>query len=168
MTELIIPAEAPDLNALKERRVDRIARKALLSLLKKLVHGRITIVENHQRYHFGEPSDKSALQAVITVNHPQLYTRIFFGGSIGAAEAYMEGLWSADDLTTVMRILALNQRAFEAIAPGGILFTFSCSQAVSRENFRKSVFVAAANSGRKVRILHQLSQPPDHPVSIYH
>lgn len=62
----------------------------------------------------------------------------------------------------------LNQRAFEAIAPGGILFTFSCSQAVSKENFRKSVFVAAANSGRRVRILHQLSQPPDHPVSIYH
>jgi 23S rRNA (cytosine1962-C5)-methyltransferase len=62
----------------------------------------------------------------------------------------------------------LNQKAFEAIAPGGIVFTFSCSQAVSKENFRKSVFVAAANSGRKVRILHQLSQPPDHPVSIYH
>ncbi|MDF1575748.1 MAG: class I SAM-dependent rRNA methyltransferase [Bacteroidales bacterium] len=62
----------------------------------------------------------------------------------------------------------LNQRAFEAIAPGGILFTFSCSQAVSRENFRKSVFVAAANAGRNARILHQLSQPPDHPVSIFH
>jgi 23S rRNA (cytosine1962-C5)-methyltransferase len=62
----------------------------------------------------------------------------------------------------------LNQRAFESIAPGGILFTFSCSQAVSRENFRKSVFVAAANARRKVRILHQLSQPADHPVSIYH
>lgn len=62
----------------------------------------------------------------------------------------------------------LNQRAFEAIAPGGIIFTFSCSQAVSRENFRKSVFVAAANARRKVRILYQLSQPADHPVSIYH
>ena len=62
----------------------------------------------------------------------------------------------------------LNQRALELIDPGGILFTFSCSQAVSRENFRKSVFVAAANARRKVRILHQLSQPPDHPVSIYH
>ncbi len=62
----------------------------------------------------------------------------------------------------------LNQRAFEAIAPGGILFTFSCSQAVSRENFRKSVFVAAANARRNARILHQLSQPADHPVSIYH
>jgi 23S rRNA (cytosine1962-C5)-methyltransferase len=62
----------------------------------------------------------------------------------------------------------LNQRAFEQIGPNGILFTFSCSQVVSRENFRKSVFAAAANSGRKVRILYQLSQPADHPVSIYH
>ncbi|MFZ5941609.1 MAG: class I SAM-dependent rRNA methyltransferase [Bacteroidota bacterium] len=62
----------------------------------------------------------------------------------------------------------LNQKAFEQIRPGGILFTFSCSQAVSRENFRKSVFAAAANARRNVRILHQLSQPPDHPVSIFH
>jgi len=62
----------------------------------------------------------------------------------------------------------LNQKAFEQIRRGGILFTFSCSQAVSRENFRKSVFAAAANSGRRARILHQMSQPPDHPVSIYH
>jgi 23S rRNA (cytosine1962-C5)-methyltransferase len=62
----------------------------------------------------------------------------------------------------------LNQRAFEQIRPNGILFTFSCSQVVSRENFRKSVFAAAANSGRKVRILYQLSQPADHPISIYH
>ena len=62
----------------------------------------------------------------------------------------------------------LNQSALEKIAPGGILFTFSCSQAVSRENFRKSVFAAAANARRKVRILHHLSQPPDHPVSLFH
>ena len=62
----------------------------------------------------------------------------------------------------------LNQKAFDKILPGGILFTFSCSQVVSKENFRKSVFAAAANAGREVRILHQLTQPPDHPVSIYH
>ncbi|MCK5135739.1 MAG: class I SAM-dependent rRNA methyltransferase [Bacteroidales bacterium] len=62
----------------------------------------------------------------------------------------------------------LNQKAFEQIAPGGILFTFSCSQAVSRMNFRKSVFAAAANARRNVRILYHLSQPPDHPVSIFH
>ena len=57
----------------------------------------------------------------------------------------------------------LNAKAFEKIAPGGILFTFSCSQAVSREQFR-----AAAQSRRRIRILHQLTQPADHPVNIYH
>ena len=62
----------------------------------------------------------------------------------------------------------LNARAFEKIAPGGILFTFSCSQAVSKEQFRLAVFSAAAQSRRKVRILHQLTQPADHPINIYH
>jgi 23S rRNA (cytosine1962-C5)-methyltransferase len=62
----------------------------------------------------------------------------------------------------------LNLKAIEQIKPGGIIFTFSCSQVVTKENFRKSVFAAAANTGRNVRILHQLSQPPDHPVNIYH
>ncbi|MGD9993925.1 MAG: class I SAM-dependent rRNA methyltransferase [Salinivirgaceae bacterium] len=62
----------------------------------------------------------------------------------------------------------INQKALEQIKPGGILFTFSCSQAVSREEFRKSVFAASVNAGRKVRILHQLTQPADHPISIYH
>jgi 23S rRNA (cytosine1962-C5)-methyltransferase len=62
----------------------------------------------------------------------------------------------------------LNIKAIEQIKPGGIIFTFSCSQVVTKENFRKSVFAAAANTGRSVRILHQLNQPPDHPVNIYH
>ncbi len=62
----------------------------------------------------------------------------------------------------------LNAKAFDKIAPGGILFTFSCSQAVSKEQFRLAVFSAAAQSRRRVRILHQLTQPADHPVNIYH
>jgi 23S rRNA (cytosine1962-C5)-methyltransferase len=62
----------------------------------------------------------------------------------------------------------LNRTAIAAIEPGGLIFTFSCSQVVSNENFRKSVFAAAAGTGRKVQILHQLSQSADHPVSIYH
>ncbi len=62
----------------------------------------------------------------------------------------------------------LNQIALEQIKPGGILFTFSCSQVVSKENFRKSVFAAAANAKRNVRIMHQLTQPVDHAVSIFH
>lgn len=62
----------------------------------------------------------------------------------------------------------LNAKAFEKIASGGLLFTFSCSQAVNKEQFRLAVFSAAAQTGRKVRILHQLTQPADHPINIYH
>lgn len=62
----------------------------------------------------------------------------------------------------------INARAFKKIKPGGILFTFSCSQVVSKELFRTAIFSAAAQAGRKVRILNQLTQPADHPINIYH
>jgi len=62
----------------------------------------------------------------------------------------------------------LNAKAFQQIRPGGVLFTFSCSQAIDKDMFRLAVFSAAAMSGRKVRILHQLHQPQDHPINIYH
>ena len=62
----------------------------------------------------------------------------------------------------------INAQAFEKIKSGGILFTFSCSQAVNKDQFRLAVFSAAAQSKRKVRILHQLTQPADHPINIYH
>jgi len=62
----------------------------------------------------------------------------------------------------------LNQKAFEKIENGGVLFTFSCSQVVTKDHFRNAVFTAAALAKRKVRILHQLHQPADHPINIYH
>ena len=62
----------------------------------------------------------------------------------------------------------LNLAAFEKIAPGGIIFTFSCSQAITREQFRVAVFSAAALSRRRVRIMYQLEQPVDHPINMYH
>lgn len=62
----------------------------------------------------------------------------------------------------------LNYEAIKRIKPGGLIFTFSCSQAVDKQLFRKTVFTAAAKTGRKVRVLHQLSQGPDHPVNLYH
>ena len=62
----------------------------------------------------------------------------------------------------------LNNKALQKIQPGGILFTFSCSQVVTKDNFRNAVFTAAALAKRKVRILHQLHQPADHPINIYH
>lgn len=62
----------------------------------------------------------------------------------------------------------LNRKGIEIIRSGGIIFTFSCSQVMTKELFRQTVFTAAANTGRKVKILHQLTQPADHPINIYH
>ena len=117
MTEFIIPAEALDLSTLKERRIDGLARRAVFAQLKKLVSGQITLIENSDRFEFGEDAGRP-LCANITVFHPLFYSRVFFGGSIGAAEAYMEGLWTADDLTAVMRILAQNQEALREMEKG--------------------------------------------------
>ena len=64
--------------------------------------------------------------------------------------------------------IRLNAKAFEMIRPGGVLFTFSCSQVVTKDHFRNAVFTAAAQARRRVRILHQLHQPADHPINIYH
>ena len=62
----------------------------------------------------------------------------------------------------------LNRKGIEVVKPGGLIFTFSCSQVMTKDLFRQTVFTAAANTGRKVKILHQLTQPADHPISIYH
>lgn len=62
----------------------------------------------------------------------------------------------------------LNKKGIEVVKPGGIIFTFSCSQVITKDIFRQTVFTAAANTGRSVRILHQLTQPVDHPINIYH
>lgn len=62
----------------------------------------------------------------------------------------------------------LNAEAIKRVKPGGLIFTFSCSQAIDKQLFRKTVFTAAVKSGRQVRVLHQLSQGPDHPVNLYH
>lgn len=64
--------------------------------------------------------------------------------------------------------IRLNLKGLQRIQPGGILFTFSCSQAVNKDQFRAAVFTAAAQAHRRVRILHQLHQPADHPINIYH
>ena len=64
--------------------------------------------------------------------------------------------------------IRLNVKGFEKIRHGSILFTFSCSQVVTKDNFRNAVFTAAAQAGRNVRILYQLHQPADHPINIYH
>jgi cyclopropane-fatty-acyl-phospholipid synthase len=116
MTELIIPAEAPALTEIKAAKIDHMARKTILAILNKLKYGRITLVEDIHQYDFGQSG--APLQAAIRIHHPRFYSRILFSGSIGAAEAYMDGLWSTEDLTTVMRIMALNQPVFSEMETG--------------------------------------------------
>ena len=116
MIELIIPSKAPA--TLTERPIDKISRRIFLTLLKKISNGKITIIENDQHYRFGDRSPTSELSARICVRHPRFYTNTVFGGSIGAAEAYMAGLWSPDDLTTAIRIVIQNQQVFEEMDTG--------------------------------------------------
>ncbi len=118
MTESIIPNELPALITPKERAIDRVSRQIFLAMLKKIRKGQITLIENDQEYHFGNRSQTAELGARIRVRHPRFYTRTVFGGSIGAAEAYMAGLWSPDDLTTTIRIVILNQQVFEGLDKG--------------------------------------------------
>ena len=118
MTEFIIPAEAPTLHELKTSRFDNLARRTIFSVMDKLKYGCIRIVEDDDHRVFGVINPARPLEATITVLHPRFYSRILFSGSIGAAEAYMEGLWSADDLTLVMRIMALNQPVFTEMEKG--------------------------------------------------
>ena len=123
MTDLIIPAEAPALHELKTGRWDRVARKTVLAVLAKLKYGRICLVEDNQRHVFQGADAAVPLVATVTVHHPRFYSRILFGGSMGAAEAYMEGLWSADDLTTVIRIMVLNQSVLTDMDKGLVRLT---------------------------------------------
>jgi cyclopropane-fatty-acyl-phospholipid synthase len=118
MTEFIIPTEAPTLHELKTSRLDNLARRTIFSVMNKLKFGCIHIVEDNQSHVFGETDPAWSLEATLFVHHSRFYRRILLSGSIGAAEAYMEGLWSADDLTTVMRIMALNQPVFAEMEKG--------------------------------------------------
>ncbi len=94
--------------------LNQLARRAVFANLKKLEIGRITIIEKNQRHDFG----KGGLTAVINVSNPGFFADVAFGGSVGAAEAYMLGFWSVDDLTTLVRIIVLNRRVLVEMEQG--------------------------------------------------
>lgn len=118
MTERIIPAAAPALERLKTRSLDRFSRRILLSLLERLEHGRLKLIDGRERYAFGRTSERFPLEATVTVHHQRFYGDCLFGGTIGAGEAYMSGFWSADDLTAVIRIFALHPELFSGMDKG--------------------------------------------------
>jgi cyclopropane-fatty-acyl-phospholipid synthase len=95
--------------------LQRRARQLVLSILKKLKRGQLYLLEGEEKICFGQPSEAGDLNATVTVKHPDFYRRILLGGSIGSAEAYMQGLWQTDDLTVLVRILILNQAVLRNI-----------------------------------------------------
>ncbi|MGD8941804.1 MAG: cyclopropane-fatty-acyl-phospholipid synthase family protein [Desulfobacterales bacterium] len=118
MTASIVPSNAPALENIQTRPTDGMARKLLFKILGKLQRGKIAIVEGPQRHVFGKTSAAYPLEAVIDVYHPRFYSKAILGGSIGTAEAYMRGLWSAEDLTTALRVMAINRHSFERLDKG--------------------------------------------------
>ncbi len=118
MTESIVPSEATCPEEIRPSPLDGLARRVLFSLLGGLQLGRVTIVDSPSRRTFGMTSDDFPLEATITVHHPRFYVSTVLGGSIGAGESYMAGQWSADDLTMVVRIIALNREMLEGMDRG--------------------------------------------------
>jgi cyclopropane-fatty-acyl-phospholipid synthase len=118
MTESIVPAEASAREETKPSRFDELSKKLLFTFLRGLRRGKLTIIDGSDRRTFGEKSNQLPLEATITVHHPRFYSSIVFSGSIGASEAFLAGQWSADDLTTVVRIIILNRELLEGMEKG--------------------------------------------------
>jgi cyclopropane-fatty-acyl-phospholipid synthase len=118
MSASIVPADAPLLEAIRPNRTDTFARRVVLSHLKGLRQGRITLEDSGERYVFGGEGADQGLAASVSVYHPRFYTDLLLGGSVGAGEAYMAGFWKADDLTKVVRIVLRNQDVLEAMDRG--------------------------------------------------
>lgn len=118
MTANIVPAALPAPERLQPRAIDRFSRRILFSLLERLEHGRIHLVDGRERRSFGSASERFPLEATVTVHHQRFYGDCLFGGTIGAGEAYMTGFWSADDLATVIRIFALHPQVFSGMDKG--------------------------------------------------
>ncbi len=119
----IIPSDIKIPTLPKERCKDRFARKILFNKLDKIQHGQIIIREKGKSNIFGQFTGENPLKATLWVQHPSFYACSVFGGSVGAAEAYIKGFWSADDLTTLVRIMIQNQSVFEEIEKGLALFS---------------------------------------------
>jgi len=121
--ETIVPRDTtPGLRVVPSGLTDalqRIARRAVQSNLEKLEHGTIILAENGETHQFGS----GGLQASINIKDPRFYTDLAFGGSIGAAEAYMSGFWSADDLTTLVRIIVRNRKVLTEMEGGLAVIT---------------------------------------------
>jgi cyclopropane-fatty-acyl-phospholipid synthase len=96
----------------------RLVRRAAFARLSKLELGTVTIIEGHEHFQFGQISSHCPLQATVTIHDPRVYADITLGGTVGGGNAYRRGLWSCDDLTTLVRIFVLNRALLDRMEGG--------------------------------------------------
>jgi cyclopropane-fatty-acyl-phospholipid synthase len=96
----------------------RLARRAAFARLSKLEFGAVTIIEGHERFQFGQVTFRCPLNATVTIHDPRVYADLTLGGTVGAGDAYRRGLWSCDDLTTLVRIFVLNRALLDRMEGG--------------------------------------------------
>ncbi|MGD8796857.1 MAG: cyclopropane-fatty-acyl-phospholipid synthase family protein, partial [Thiohalophilus sp.] len=113
MKATIIPLNLSSQKPQRSRWLDRLARTGLIARLNNLQHGSLTLVDGKQRFDFGD-SD-SSIKVTITVKHPEFYSDIAFGGSVGAGESYMRGNWSCSDLTKLVRLFLINREVLDGM-----------------------------------------------------
>ena len=118
MTETFMPYKVSALEYLRETIIDRLSRKLFFALMKDFKIGKLNLIEKNQPYPFGHSTKGTSLQATIRVHHPKFYTSTVFGGSLGAAEAYMTGIWSTAHLTRVIRLVILNRKLMDKMDKG--------------------------------------------------
>lgn len=99
-------------------RIDRLARRLVLSRLEQLRRGRITVLEGRSRHCFGKRTDDCDLEASLRIDDARFWSDVLLGGSVGAGEAFMHGYWSCDDLSTVVRILLANRDVLDSMNSG--------------------------------------------------
>jgi cyclopropane-fatty-acyl-phospholipid synthase len=95
-----------------------LGRSLLFAQLKKITQGQLTLIDSQGTHHFGQPNTDHPLHATLHVKHPQLYADAAFGGSVGAGEAYIRGLWSCDDLVSIVRIFVINRDVLNGMDSG--------------------------------------------------
>ena len=118
MTDTIMTSRPGWLARASRKPAAGIAKKIVLRLLSKMQAGRISLVDGDKRLDFGSARDASGLHATLTIHNPEAYARIAFGGSIGAAEAFMLKQWDVDDLTALVRIVVRNQTVMQTMETG--------------------------------------------------
>ena len=114
----ILPNDASVPTSSNHTLLTSLGRKLLFAQLSKITQGQLSLIDTQGTYHFGQINTSCALHATLHVNHPQLYADTAFGGSVGAGEAYIRGLWSCDDLVALIRIFVINREVLNSMDSG--------------------------------------------------